>query len=220
MSNSTALDVLALTPYLHSVGLRDHEILAELRAETAAHPLARMQVAAEEGQLLAFLVRLTGARRIIEVGTFTGYSSLCMAMALPEDGEILCCDVSPDYTAVARRYWDRAGVSGRIRLALAPALGTLQQLLREGQAGGTDLMFIDADKEHYPDYFELGLQLLRPGGLLVVDNTLWSGRVADAAVQDSDTRAIRSFNAALPTDERVDFVLLPMVDGITLVRKR
>jgi predicted O-methyltransferase YrrM len=220
MSNSTALDILALTPYLHGVGLRDQSVLADLRAETAAHPLARMQVAAEEGQLLAFLVRLTGARRIIEVGTFTGYSSLCMALALPQDGEILCCDVSDEYTTIARRYWERAGVSGRITLALAPALDTLEQLLRDGQAGQVDMMFIDADKEHYPDYVELGLRLLKPGGLMVVDNTLWSGKVADEQCQDADTRAIRAFNASLPGDERVDFVLLPMVDGITLVRKR
>lgn len=220
MSNSTALDILALTPYLHSVGLRDNDLLAALRAETAAHPLARMQVAPEEGQLLAFLVRLTGARRIIEVGTFTGYSSLCMALALPEDGEILCCDVSDEYTTIARRYWERAGVSNRIRLALAPALDTLGQLLREGQAGMIDMVFIDADKEHYPDYVELGLRLLKPGGLMVVDNTLWSGKVADAQYQDADTCAIRTFNASLAGDERVDFVLLPMVDGITLLRKR
>lgn len=220
MSNSTALDILALTPYLHRVGLRDHALLADLRAETAAHPLARMQVAAEEGQLLGFLVRLTGARRIIEVGTFTGYSSLCMALALPDDGEILCCDVSDEYTTIARRYWERAGVSNRIRLALAPALDTLGQLLREGQAGRVDMMFIDADKEHYPDYVELGLQLLKPGGLLVVDNTLWNGKVADEQYQDADTCAIRAFNASLADDARVDFVLLPMVDGITLVRKR
>ncbi len=220
MSNSTALDVLALTPYLHSVGLRDNHILAALRAETAAHPLARMQVAAEEGQLLGFLVRLTGARRIIEVGTFTGYSSLCMALALPEDGEILCCDVSPEYTAIARRYWEQAGVSSRIRLELAPATQTLAALLEAGEAGGFDLLFIDADKEHYPQYYEMGLRLLRPGGLMIVDNTLWSGRVADPQVQDADTRAIRAFNAHLPDDQRIDFALLPMVDGITLLRKR
>ena len=179
-----------------------------------------MQVAAEEGQFLGFLVVLTGAKRIIEVGTFTGYSSLCMALALPEDGEILCCDVSGDYTAIARRYWEKAGVSKRIRLELAPAIQTLSALIAAGEAGRFDMLFIDADKENYPTYFELGLQLLRQGGLLIVDNTLWSGRVADAGHQDPDTQAIRSFNAALPADERVDFTLLPMVDGITLVRKR
>jgi predicted O-methyltransferase YrrM len=169
---------------------------------------------------MALLVRLTGARRILEIGTFTGYSALAMALALPADGRIIACDVSEAWTAVARRYWQRAGVVGRIELRLAPALQTLDALIGEGGGGSFDFAFIDADKGRYLDYYERSLILLRPGGLIAVDNTLWGGSVADPAETDADTAAIRAFNAALRDDPRIDLSLVPIGDGLTLARKR
>ena len=205
----------ALYRYLQGVSLRETPLLARLRAETQALPEARWQVAPEQGQLLALLVRLIGARRVIEVGTFTGYSALCMAQAM-DGGHLLCCDLPGDYNATAQRYWQEAGVAERIALRLGPALQTLATL----DAEAFDLIFIDADKANYPRYLEEGLRLLRPGGLLVFDNTLWSGRVLQVVPDSEDTRAIQALNAALKDDQRVDLSLLPLGDGLTLCRKR
>ncbi len=220
MSNTSTLDLKRLYPYLLEHSVREDDLLRRLRDETAQDAMARMQIAPEQGQFMALLVQLIGARRIIEIGTFTGYSSICMARALPENGQLLCCDIDAYWTGIARRYWQEAGVDKRIQLHLAPALDTLQSLLREQEQGQFDLAFIDADKENYDAYYEHCLQLIRPNGLIIFDNTLWSGRVADAAVQDADTQALRALNTKLKGDERVDISLLPMADGITLARKR
>jgi len=207
----------ALYQYLLDVSLRETPLLKRLRDETRALPMARWQVAPEQGQFLALLVRLIGARRILEIGTFTGYSALCMAAALPDDGALICCDVPDDYNVIARRYWQEAGLDERIDLRLAPALHTLSQLDEPGQF---DLIFIDADKANYPHYLEHALRLLRVGGLAVFDNTLWSGRVLESAPESADTRAIQALNRALKDDARVDLSLLPLGDGLTLCRKR
>jgi len=206
--------------YLLDVSLRESPLLRRLREETAALPEARWQIAPEQGQFMALLVQLTGARRLLEVGTFTGYSALSMAMALPADGNLLCCDIEAEHTALARRYWEEAGVAGRIELRLAPALQTLGALVREGRGGSFDLVFIDADKVNYPAYLEHALILLRSGGLLMFDNTLWSGRVLETSPDSADTRAIQSLNRRLKNDQRVDLSLLPLGDGLTLCRKR
>lgn len=205
----------SLYAYLQRVSLRETPLLARLRVETQALPEARWQVAPEQGQLLAWLVSVIGARRVIEVGTFTGYSALCMAQAMPE-GRLLCCDLAGDYQAIAQRYWDEAGVSERIEMRLGPALQTLAGL----EAGAFDLIFVDADKANYPQYLEHALVLLRQGGVLVFDNTLWSGRVLQAQPDSDDTRGIQALNLALRDDARVDLSLLPLGDGMTLCRKR
>jgi len=210
----------SLYGYLLEVSLREPDLLLRLREETAADPMARMQISPEQGQFMALLVRLMGARRCIEVGVFTGYSSLCVATALPADGRIVACDVSAHWTQMARRYWEAGGVAHKIDLRLAPAVETLESLLAAGGAGNYDFAFIDADKTNYVAYYERSLELLRPGGLVVVDNTLWSGRVADPEVADEDTVALRHFNEHLHRDARVDLSLLPMGDGLTLARKR
>jgi predicted O-methyltransferase YrrM len=210
----------SLYQYLLDVSLRETPLLKRLRDETQALPMARWQVAPEQGQFLALLVKLIGARRLLEVGTFTGYSALCMAAALPDDGSLICCDIPGDYNATARRYWQEAGLAGRIDLRLAPALETLAQLEQQGQGENFDLIFIDADKANYPAYLEHALRLLRGGGLAVFDNTLWSGRVLEANPESEDTRAIQALNRALKDDSRVDLSLLPLGDGLTLCRKR
>lgn len=220
MSNDSTLDLKSLYGYLLENSLRDDPLLKQLREETARDPLARMQIAPEQGQFMALLVKLIGARNLIEVGTFTGYSSLCMARALPEDGYLLCCDIDENWTRIARRYWQQAGVADKIDLQLAPAADTLQARINAGDHDRFDLAFIDADKENYGRYYEQCLQLIRPNGLIIFDNMLWSGRVADPQVNDDDTRALRDMNRFLLQDERVDISLLPMADGITLVRKR
>jgi predicted O-methyltransferase YrrM len=179
-----------------------------------------MQIAPEQGQFMALLVRLLGARRCLEVGVFTGYSTLAVALALPPEGRVIACDISAEYTAIARRHWDAAGVAGRIELRLGPAADTLDALLAAGGAGSYDFAFIDADKPAYPAYYERCLALLRPGGLIAVDNTLWGGAVADPADQEADTRAIRAFNGRLHGDARVDLSLAPIGDGLSLARKR
>ncbi|NUT77853.1 SAM-dependent methyltransferase [Pseudomonas sp. C1C7] len=207
----------SLYQYLLDVSLRETPLLKRLRDETQALPTAQWQVAPEQGQFLALLVKLTGARRVLEVGTFTGYSALCMAAALPDDGSLICCDIPGDYNATALRYWHEAGLADRIDLRLAPALETLEKLDQPGQF---DLVFIDADKANYPAYLEHALRLLRVGGLAVFDNTLWSGRVLEDNPQSADTRAIQSLNRALKEDGRVDLSLLPLGDGLTLCRKR
>lgn len=209
-----------LRDYILSVSLREDAVLRRLREETSRHEFSRMQVAPEQGQLLALLVRLTGARRALEIGVFTGYSALCVARALPADGRLVACDINVDWTAVAQRYWQEAGVDDRIDLRLAPALETLDALLQAGEAGRFDFAFIDADKTGYLAYFEKVCALLRPGGLVAIDNTLWSGSVIDPDRQDEDTRAIREFNRSLHADDRVDVSLIPIADGLTLALKR
>jgi len=220
MSSRSFLLGDALGAYYGRVAVRESGVFAELRAATARLPMARMQIAPEQGQLLALLVRLMGARRCIEVGVFTGYSALAVASALPDDGELLACDVSAEWTAIARRHWQKAGVDRKVRLVLQPALQTLDAELRAGRAGTYDFAFIDADKPAYPGYYERCLTLLRANGLIAVDNTLWSGRVADPAVGDADTVALRAFNEQVAHDERVDLCLVPIADGLTLLRKR
>ena len=220
MSNRTIALTDALYEYLLSVSLREPELLRELRAETATDPEVQMQIAPEQGQFMALLVRLIGARRCLEIGVFTGYSSLATALALPDEGRIIACDVSEKWTAVARRYWQRAGVAHKIDLRLAPALDTLDALLADGAAATFDFAFLDADKENYPAYYERIYALLRTGGLLAVDNTLWSGRVLDPRERDPETEGIRRLNDQLHRDARIDLSLLPLADGLTLVRKR
>jgi caffeoyl-CoA O-methyltransferase len=209
-----------LYEYLLAVGTREHPVLRRLRAETARLPMARMQISPEQGQFMALLVRLLGATRCLEVGTFTGYSALACALALPQGGQLVTLDRSEEWTAIARRYWEEAGVADRISLRLGPAARSLQALLDGGGAGTFDFLFIDADKTGYAEYLELGLELLRPGGLIAVDNVLWSGRVADPADRDEDTAALRALNARLHGDERVDLAMVPIGDGLTLARKR
>lgn len=220
MSNRSIGLAEDLHAYLLSVGVREPEVLRALREETAELPRASMQIAPEEGAALAMLVRLMGARRILEVGTFTGYSSTAMALALPAGGQIVCCDVSEEWTDIARRAWARAGVADRVELRLGPALDTLDDLLAADQAGTFDLAFIDADKGNYGAYYERALRLVRRGGLIAIDNVLWSGRVADPSVTDDDTEAIRELNALIAIDDRVDVAMLPIADGLTLARIR
>ncbi len=211
-----------LYQYVLDASLREHAELAALREATRSHKRARMQIAPEQGQFMALLVKLIGARRTIEVGVFTGYSALAVALALPDDGRILACDVSDEYTSIARPYWQRAGVAHKIELVLAPALDTLDARLDAGAAGQFDFAFIDADKANYDGYYERCLQLLRAGGLIALDNTLWSGRVAEKIdpAKDADTAALQALNLKLRDDARIDLSLLPLGDGLTLGRKR
>ena len=208
-----------LYTYLTSVSLREAPILERLREETARMPEAGMQVAPDQAQFMALLVGLTGAREVLEIGVFTGYSGLAMAGALPDGGRLTACDVNREWTAVARRDWREAGVSDRIDLRLGPASETLAALREAGREGSFDLAFIDADKGNYGLYYEEALALVRPGGLVIVDNVLWNGKVVDATITDRDTQAIRDFNADLLHDQRVEISLLPVGDGLTLARK-
>ncbi|MFG2942269.1 O-methyltransferase [Streptomyces sp. NPDC048282] len=210
-----------LLSYVRDVSLRDDEILRGLRELTGELPMGQaMQVMAEEGQLLGFLVGLTGARDVLEIGTFTGYSTLCMARGLAPGGRVLTCDVSEKWPAIAQEYWTKAGVADRIDVRIGNAVETLTGLLAEGKANTFDFAFVDADKANYRRYYELSLELVRPGGLVVLDNTLFFGRVIDPEAQDPDTVAIRELNSFLRDDHRVEISLLPMADGITLVRKK
>jgi len=209
-----------LYDYLLDASLREPEVLRRLREETGRMEKAQMQIAPEQGQFMALLVRLLGARRALEVGVFTGYSALATACALPEDGYVLACDTSDEWTAVARRYWREAGVDHKVDLRLAPAAETLQGLLDAGDTEPFDFAFIDADKAGYDRYYEQCLALLRPGGLVALDNVLWGGSVADPAKRDADTEALRALNAKLREDERIDLSLVPIADGLTLARKR
>jgi caffeoyl-CoA O-methyltransferase len=215
---------LALTEDLHrylvEVSVREPPILGRLRQETAPQRWAQMQVAPEQGQFMALLARLIGARRYLEIGVFTGYSSLAVALAMPDDGQLVACDISEEWTEIAQRYWLEAGVRDRIDLRLAPALDTLESLRESGRRGSFDFAFVDADKENYPAYYEAVLDLLRPGGLLAVDNVLWGGSVIDPGDTSRDTEAIRRFNRDLLADERVDISMVPIGDGLTLARKR
>ncbi|MFO7674736.1 MAG: class I SAM-dependent methyltransferase [bacterium] len=210
----------ALHEYLLQVSLREPDVLRRLRAETLVLPEADCQIAPEQGQFMALLLRLIGARRVLEIGTFTGYSSTALALALPPDGRVVCCDRSEKWTAVARRWWKEAGVEDRVELILGPALVTLERLRAERGPGWFDFAFIDADKENDAAYFERCLELVRPGGLIAVDNVLWGGRVIDPGASDPDTAAIRVFNATLRDDERIDLSLVPIADGLTLCRRR
>ena len=207
MTNKT----LGLDPqlynYLISVSLREPEILTQLRKETATYPMSQMQIAPEQGQFMALLVQLMGAKKTLEIGVFTGYSSLVVALALPEDGKIIACDINEEYTNVARRYWQKAGVEDKIELHIAPALETLDQLIATGATNSFDFAFIDADKSNYKNYYEKALQLLRPGGLMAIDNVLRSGRVADIKVQDNSTNNIRAFNQKLHQDQRITILV-------------
>jgi len=209
-----------LYDYLLTVSVREPPVLVALREETAQLPGAGMQISREQGQFMRLLIELLGAHRTLEVGVYTGYSSICVAQALPEDGELVACDVSAEYTAVARRYWREAGVEGRIRLELGPALETLDRLVASGAGGSFDFAFIDADKENYLNYYERSLTLLRRGGLIAIDNVLWGGSVADPEDQNPRTLAIRALNARLADDARVSACLVPIGDGLFLARKR
>jgi len=206
--------------YLLAHSLREDPRLAALRAETASHPRVNMQIAPEQGQFMQMLARLCGARRAIEVGVFTGYSSLAVMLAMPDDARLLALDVSEEYTAVARHHWQAAGVADRVELVIAPARDTLDARLAQGEAGRYDFAFIDADKTGYLAYYERLLKLLRPGGLIVVDNTLWDGEVANPDNREAETESLRAFNDALHRDPRIDLALLPVGDGLTLARIR
>ena len=219
MANRTLNLDATLLDYVVAHSVREHPAQVALREATRAHPHAGMQISPEQGQFMALLVRLIGARRALEIGVFTGYSALAVALALPDDGRLLACDISDEYTRVGRPFWQQAGVAQKIDLRLAPALATLDAQLAEGAAGGFDFAFIDADKSGYDAYYERCLRLLRPGGLIAIDNTLWGGAVARPA-QDADTEALQRLNAKLHQDQRIDLSLLPIGDGLTLARKR
>lgn len=220
MANKTLGLDSQLYNYLKAVSLREPEVLQQLRQETAQHPMGIMQIAPEQGQFMALLVQLMGAKKTLEVGVFTGYSTLAVALALPSDGKVVACDVSEEYTAIARRYWQQAGVAHKVDLHLAPALETLAKLLQNGQAGTFDFAFIDADKSNYENYYEKALELVRPGGLIAIDNVLWSGQVADPTVQDNRTKNIRALNQKLHQDPRINLSLVPIADGLTLAMKQ
>ncbi len=206
--------------YIHSVTLREDEIMQRCREETAEHRWAVMQVSPEQGQFMAFLVKMLNAKKIVELGVFTGYSSLCMAKALPADGKIIACDVNEEYTSKAKEYWQAAGVAGKIELRLAPALDTLAELVESGASNSFDFIFVDAVKEEYSAYYPLNYRLLRSGGLMAVDNVLWGGDVANPEDQTDETIAIREFNSMVHADEKVDMCMIPIGDGLTLIRKR
>ena len=220
MSARTLTMTEPLYDYLLSINRPLPDILQRLRAETLLHPAAGMQISVEQGEFMGLLIQLMGVRQALEVGVFTGYSALMVALALPQDGKLIACDVSEEWTSIGRRYWREAGVEGKIDLRIAPAIETLDALLSAGQAGTFDFVFIDADKPNYHGYYERALQLLRTNGLIAIDNTLWSGQVADDTVQDESTVALRSLNAKLRDDERVTLSVLPIGDGLTLAMKR
>jgi predicted O-methyltransferase YrrM len=216
MSNRTLNLSDEVVAYVHRFGVREHPVLAALRKRTAPMPEHNMQIGPDQGAFMALLVRLIGATRVLEIGTFTGYSSTAMALALPPDGRIICCDVSREWTDIARQAWTDAGVAHKVELRLAPATETLATL----DDDSIDLAFIDADKPSYDAYYEGCLRVVRPGGVILIDNVLWSGKVADPAVDSPNVRAIRELNEKIATDERVDHVLLPLADGLTLARVR
>jgi predicted O-methyltransferase YrrM len=218
MSKSVFIDE-AVDNYLIAETVHEHPVMRELRLETSRRPNAQMEIGPEQGAFMQLLARIVGARRYLEIGVFTGYSALAMALALPADGSIVACDVSEEYTSVARRYWEKAGVGGKIDLRLGPALETLEELIARGTEP-FDMAFIDADKENVGAYYEDCLKLLRPGGLILVDNVLWGGAVANPEINDADTCALRAINARATRDERVDAALVPICDGLLIARKR
>ena len=209
-----------LADYIQSISLREPDILKQLREETAKLSMARMQISPEQGQFMALLAQLMGAKKTLEIGVFTGYSALAVALALPDDGKVIACDISEEYTAIAKDFWSRAGVSEKIDLRIAPALETLDELISEGETGSFDLAFIDADKRNYENYYERALRLLRPGGLILIDNVLWSGKVVDPTITDKQTQAIREFNQKLHQDSRISLSLIAIADGLTLALRR
>jgi predicted O-methyltransferase YrrM len=209
----------SLYDYYQAIAFREPDILKELRQATSQLPMANMQIAPEQGQFMALLVQLTGARKILEIGVFTGYSSLAMALALPPQGRVMGCEISAEYAAIARQFWQKAGVSEKIDVLLGPAVTSLEQLLANGEQESFDLAFIDANKSDYDQYYELSLQLVRPGGLILIDNVLWYGKVADETVQDKATQSIRNLNAKLHQDPRISLSLVPIGDGLTLALK-
>jgi len=219
MSNKTICITEELYEYMLSVSLREPAVLSELRRETALDEHANMQISPEQGQFMALLVRLIGARKTLDIGVYTGYSSLCIGLALPRDGRVIACDLNRDWTDIAKRYWRKAGVADKIELRLAPAQQTLEDLLAEKTAAAFDFAFIDADKKNYDMYYEYCLELIRPGGLIAIDNVLWDGAVADESVDDVDTVSIRALNNKIHTDPRVEISLVPVADGLTLARK-
>ncbi|MGB1834305.1 MAG: O-methyltransferase [bacterium] len=220
MSTKTILMDDQLLEYLRQNSVREPDVLQELREETQKLPHSGMQISPEQGQLMAMLVKLVNARKIVEIGTFTGYSSTVMALAMPEDSQLIAFDISEEYTRTARRFWKKAGVDQRVKLVLGNAKESLKDFLQTGEQESVDLAFIDADKSSYAEYYECCLKLIRPGGLILVDNVLWSGQVADASNHDKDTEALRIFNAALSSDQRVDLCMVPIGDGLTIARKR
>jgi predicted O-methyltransferase YrrM len=220
MANRSLQITDSLYDYLLRHSLREPAILRELREETAKDSMANMQIAPEQGQFMQLLIKMLGVQNMIEVGVYTGYSSLCCALALPAHGRLIACDINEQWTSIAQRYWGRAGVADRIELRLAPALETLDELIQQGGTGQYDFVFIDADKANYLPYYERALCLLRTGGVIAIDNILWGGSVADDTITDVDTTAIREFNKALHADKRVDISLLPVADGLTLARKK
>lgn len=219
MSNKTLPLNDVLHRYLLDVSLREPDVLRRLREETSQVRLSIMQITPEQGQFMQLLVHLIGAKRCLEIGTYTGYSALCVALALPPEGKLVCCDISEEWTSIGRRYWAEAGVARKIDLKLAPAMDTLGELLAQGAAGSFDFVFIDADKANYANYFECALQLLRAGGLIAIDNTLWFGHPADPADNTPDTVAIRALNDKIRDDARVRISMLPIGDGLTLAQK-
>ena len=219
MSNKTFFLSDELYEYILGVSLREDDVLRKLREKTAKLPQHAMQIAPEQGQFMAMLVRMLGAERTLDIGVFTGYSSLVVARALPEHGQVIACDVSEEWTAIARRHWKKANVGHKIRLHIAPALETLDTLLADGHGGTFDFAFIDADKVNYEHYYERCLGLVRMGGVIAVDNVLWNGEVMNAHSEDEDTQAIRDFNEKLHNDRRIDLSLVPIADGLTLARK-
>jgi len=218
------LDRIKMTPalykYLFNMSLREPDVLRRLREETSRMPLANMLIPPEQGQLMNLLIRAIGARKTLELGVFTGYSALWTALALPPDGVLIACDVSKEWTDIAKRYWREAGVSNKIDLRLGPALKTLDAILRESQAGTFDFIFMDADKENYVEYYERALQLVRPGGLIAIDNVLWSGKVIDPEIREPETLALKELNERLREDDRILLSMLPVSDGLTLALKR
>jgi len=220
MSSKTLFMPDRVHAYVVGHSVRETAAQRALRAATSGIPGAGMQISPEQGALLQVLVQTLGAKRYLEIGTFTGYSALCVALAMPASGRLVCCDLSDEWTSIARKFWRKARVASKIRLRLAPALETLDALLHEGEAGHYDLAFIDADKENYLGYFERCMRLVRRGGVIAIDNTLWGGRVVDPSRQDGETRAIRAFNRRLHGDRRIEVALVPIGDGLTLAYKR
>ena len=220
MSTKTILMDDQLLEYLRQNSVREPDVLQELREETQKLSNSGMQISPEQGQLMAMLVKLVNARKIVEIGTFTGYSSTVMALAMPEDSQLIAFDISEEYTRTARIFWKKAGVDQRVKLVLGNAKESLKDFLPAGEQESVDLAFVDADKSSYAEYYECCLKLIRPGGLILVDNVLWSGQVADASNHDKDTEALRIFNVALSSDQRVDLCMVPIGDGLTIARKR
>lgn len=215
---------LNLTPqlyeYLKANSLREPEALAHVRAETQKHTRTRMQISPEQGQLMQLLIEILGARKTLDIGVFTGYSSLAVALALPPDGKVVACDINTEWTDIAKQCWEKAGVAHKIDLRIAPANDTLDLLLNNGEAGTFDFAFIDADKQNYLAYYEKSVALVRQGGLIAIDNVLWNGKVADPAINDRDTMILRQLNSRILQDDRVSISMLPISDGVTLARKR